>query len=498
MCGIYCAFDLQESKVDLRPLKERGPDSSSLLYHRRATVGFTRLAINDIKGGDQPFERAEHISVCNGEIYNHVQLKEEYTLDCVSQSDCECIAPLTVKLGPLAAYHALDGVFAYVIITQDTIFFARDYIGVRPLYIGRHRQYDTPVVASLATMLDHCECVEQVPPGLYRYDQGVVTNLRAHLPFVHLRDPVHQLRSTLFRAVEKRLMSDRPIGCLLSGGLDSSIIAAILCTFLGAENVRTYSIGMEGSTDLKAAQIVADHLGTQHTSVTFTPEEGIEIIPEVIRILETYDVTTVRASVGMYLLAQYIKGSSNDKVIFSGEGSDEMFCGYLYFHNAPRPIDAALESHELQANLYKYDVLRADRCIASCGLELRVPFLDRDMLNLVRNLSPRQLVPRDGWEKFLLRTAFKDLLPSEIAWRRKEGFSDGTGTLDKPFHAHIHEYLQGSVLEEERYYRTHFNLNFPYYQPVIPRWMPKWTDTEDPSGRVIMTALDHPLETGTY
>lgn len=489
MCGIYCAFDIQESKVDLRPLKGRGPDSTSLVYHRRATVGFTRLAINDIKGGDQPFERPDHLSVCNGEIYNHKYLTQEYKLDCVSQSDCECIAPLTHTLGPLAAYHALDGVFAYVVLIDDTIFFARDYIGVRPLYIGRHRHYDTPVVASLASMLDHCECVEQVPPGLYRYDQGVITNLRAHLPFVHVRDPVYQLRATLFKAVEKRLMSDRPIGCLLSGGLDSSIIAAILCTFVGAENVRTYSIGMDGSTDLKAAQRVADHLGTIHTSVTFTPDEGIHIIPDVVRILESYDVTTVRASVGMYLLAQYIKRETTDIVIFSGEGSDEMFCGYLYFHNAPRPIDAVLESYNLQNNLYKYDVLRADRCIASCGLELRVPFLDRAMLNLVRNMTPQDLVPRDGWEKFLLRTTFSDLLPEEITWRRKEGFSDGTGPMDKPFHIHLQEYLQGSVLEEERYYRTHFNLLFPYYQPVIPPWMPKWMDTDDPSGRIIMASL---------
>jgi len=285
-------------------------------------------------------------------------------------------------------------------------------------------------------------------------------------------------------------MTDRPIGCLLSGGLDSSIVTAILCREIGPENVRTYSIGMEGSPDLKAARIVANHLGTIHTEVPFTPVDALEAIPEVVRVLESYDVTTVRASIGMYLLAKYIENKTDDTVIFSGEGSDELFQGYLYFHEAPCASAARLESQRLQDELHLYDVLRADRCISSCGLELRVPFLDKDVLNLVHNLSDVQLRPVRGHEKYILRYAFREFLPAQITFRTKSGFSDSTGPVERPLYKIIQDWLVAGNLypglspvdREESYYRELLERELPWYHLTLPRWLPRWTDEQDPSG----------------
>jgi len=305
------------------------------------------------------------------------------------------------------------------------------------------------------------------------------------------------LKSKLISAVTKRLISDRPIGCLLSGGVDSSIIAYILCKLLGPKNVRTYSIGLEGGIDLMYARKMADFLGSDHTEVIFTPEQGLSVIPQVIHTLESYDVTTVRASIGMYLLSEYISKHTDDKVIFSGEGSDELFGGYLYFHNAPSEDDASNESVDLIADLYKYDVLRADRCISHHGLELRVPFLDYDVLMFSLALPSSYKVPQYGYEKFILRQAFMNDLPQEIIYRRKDGFSDAVSSMDKPWYTYIESHVNtrlGDELydgnkyksKEAMYYRLIFDRYFPKYKLNLPLWLPKWCgDVTNPSGRLV-------------
>ena len=317
------------------------------------------------------------------------------------------------------------------------------------------------------------------------------------------------LKLLLTQAVKDRLLSDRPIGCLLSGGLDSSIITAILCKLLGNDNVRTYSIGMKGSLDLQYARKVADHLKTKHTEVLFTPEEGLSVIPKVIYALETFDITTVRASVGMYLLGKYISEHTTDKVIFSGEGSDELMCGYVYFHNAPNAFEAHNESKRLITELYRYDCLRADRCISSHGLELRVPFLDRQVLNFCVGSHGALKMPMNGIEKQMLRELFEDDLPEEVAWRRKDGFSDGVSSLQKSWYEYINEFVEtqvsdteyfnevskefyngfwiNSISKEAYYYKKIYNSMFPFYpNPIDHYWMPKWSgELTNPSGRVL-------------
>uniref|UniRef100_A0A6C0BP71 asparagine synthase (glutamine-hydrolyzing) n=1 Tax=viral metagenome TaxID=1070528 RepID=A0A6C0BP71_9ZZZZ len=490
MCGILCILGPQPPQpLTLDALEARGPDAHHVIYGENFALGFTRLKIVDLKTGMQPFEKSNLTYACNGEIYNHASLERKHHLTLESRSDCECLGPLYRLLGPTKLYNALDGVFAFIIIDGDTVILGRDRIGVRPLFIGYTSQ-GYLAIASLAAALNFCTDVQQFMPGLAVIHENKYMTRLGHVPRLQLMsDPIYEIQPTLIAAVQKRLMSDRPMACLLSGGLDSSLVAAILCK-LSPTTTKTYSIGMEGSTDLKAARKVAQYLGTEHTEVTFTPQEGLDIIPEVIRVLESYDVTTVRASIGMHLLARYIKRETKDTVIFSGEGSDELFCGYLYFHNAPTPSLAALDSRRLQNELYMYDVLRADRCISSCGLELRVPFLDKDMINLVHNLTEHQITPTRGYEKFILRQAFEGFLPPEILWRRKEGMSDGTGSLERPLSRIIQEFVPqlddlSPVQCEEHYYREIFNKIYPFYHLCLPRWMPRWTNTDDPSGREV-------------
>ena len=305
------------------------------------------------------------------------------------------------------------------------------------------------------------------------------------------------IRNILYTAVQARLMSDRPVGCLLSGGLDSSLITSILCRLIGPEKVRTYSIGMKGSQDLKYARLVADYLGTNHTEVLFSPEEGFAAIPEVIRDLESYDITTVRASVGMWLLAKYISQNTDDVVLLSGEGADELFCGYLYFHYAPDSDELEKESLRLVQELYLYDVLRADRCVSSHGLELRVPFLDKSLVKFCLSLSGELRKPVAGMEKSLLRESFKKgYLPEEVLNRRKDGMSDGISGSKKKWFEQIQEFVGEEVKDEDigsefpheeaYYYKIIYDKIFPTYQPKHAYWLPKWVDHGgDPSGRIL-------------
>jgi asparagine synthase (glutamine-hydrolysing) len=517
MCGILAVLcgsfpkSLQKILASAKYLSNRGPDQSINIVKPSGIYVFHRLAINDMSNdGMQPFISGTILMMCNGEIYNHKELVKEYDLKCTSGSDCEVILRLYEKIGFVETVKKLYGVFAIVLVDGDKVYLARDRIGVRPLYFGLTEEKFLAVASVPNCLTEYCLSVIPFPPGatalhmkLNPPDNKVLQFLyvdEVEIPSLRITNGLVALHDTLVEAVRIRLMSDRPMGCMLSGGLDSSLIAAILVKFLGGKNVRTYSIGMQGSTDLGYARKVAEFLGTEHHEVLFTPEEGFAAIPDVIKTLASYDITTVRASVGMYLLAKYIAKTSQDKVIFSGEGSDEILQGYLYFHNAPSPDEGEEESLRLVRELHNYDVLRADRCISVHGLEPRVPFLDRRMVNVAMSLPTTEKCPQNGIEKYILRKAFDrpndPYLPNEVLWRRKEGFSDGTSSLQMPWYKYVQDMVEPLISDnlynvnfpskEAQYYKMIFDNIFPSYNVRIPYWLPKWSgDVKDPSGRLM-------------
>ena len=497
MCGIFavCADNTENNLVKIieahRLLSKRGPDRGSVFIKDDKIYGFRRLSIMDTSiNGDQPFHSNNIVMMCNGEIYNHKELEEEYNLICESKSDCECIIKLYQKIGFLEMVKVLDGVFAIIILDGNKVYLARDRIGVRPLFYGTTFSGNFAVASTMGALSEYCNDVQQLSPSIATYDRThkILHRLPYWYPSIVLSEKEYTkntIKYLLIEAVNKRLMSDRPIACMLSGGLDSSLITSIMCRLIGSDKVRTYSIGMEGSEDLKYARIVADFLGTKHTEVLFTPEEGFNAIPDVVKDLESYDVTTVRASVGMWLLSKYISENTDDIVIMSGEGSDELFGGYLYFHHAPSIKEFEGESKRLVYNLYRYDVLRADRCISSHGLEPRVPFLDKNFVNFILSISGQFRQPINGIEKHLLRKSFNDdnYLPLEILWRRKDGFSDGVSGTQKKWYEQIQDFIgeNTSVETEEQYYKSLLPEN---YNIKIDRWLPKWIEHNgDPSGR---------------
>ena len=491
-----------EALIDCTPDKS----NMAIVMNTNEILGFRRLSVVDTSvRGNQPFAADGAKLLCNGEIYNHSSLEYVHGLDTYSESDCECIVHLYKKLGLDLTVNILNGVFAFAIMTETGVHFARDRTGVRPLFYGTTNSGNFAMASYARALQDYCTEVYHVPPGWGTYDFATkkLTFSKYNYPVLKFDlsfdDIQKSVRDTLEGAVKDRLMSDRPLGCLLSGGLDSSIIASILCRLMGPDKVRTYSIGMVGSDDLRYARQVAEHLGTDHTEVVFTPEEGLRSIPDVIRDLESYDITTIRASVGMWLLAKHISEHTDDIVLFSGEGSDELFCGYMYFHHAPTFEALEKESRRLVNDLYLYDVLRADRCISSHGLELRVPFLDRRMIDLCFSMDGSVKAPRRNFEKFVLRQAFETYLPRAVTWRRKDGFSDGVSGQEKTWYEHIAEFADTKVSDAEfeaqasefpskeaMYYRQIYNSLFPRYQPDYKYWLPKWVDHGgNPSGRVV-------------
>lgn len=512
MCGILAILikneETEENILKMREgfevIKKRGPDNDIFEVSENYIYGFARLSIVDLSSaGNQPFVSNNILVFCNGEIYNHKNLEEEYELHCNSSSDCECILELYKKFGFQQTINLLHGVFAVVIIDGDCIYFARDRIGIRPLFYGFTSNGNIAIASVARSLTGYCNDVTQLVPSVYSYNK-ITSQIICHnycYPDYNIFNSniYNMIKDCLTMSVKKRLMTDRNMCCMLSGGLDSSLITSILCKLVGSDKVRTYSIGMEGSTDLKYARIVAEYLGTTHTEVKFTPEEGFAAIPEIIRDLECYDITTIRASVGMWLISKYISDHTEDKVIFSGEGSDELLMGYLYFHYAPSPEEANKESKRLLEQLYLYDVLRADRSVSSHGLELRVPFLDKSFVNLCLTISPDLKVPINGMEKYTLRKSFEDgYLPNEVLWRRKDGFSDGvSNSLGKKWYEQIQEFIEPLVSDEEfktfgnnfpskeaYYYKKLYNEIFPTYQPVYEYWLPKWVKHNgDPSGR---------------
>ena len=512
MCGILAIHIVnQETNLDkiyeaYKMLTNRGPDTGSFGMYKNVILGYRRLSIMDTSNaGNQPFSHNNAHVVCNGEIYNHEHLKNIYTLHYKSNSDCECILPLFFKLGFTALVNILNGDFALVIAYDGKIFFARDRIGVRPLFYGITHDNNFALASYARALTGYCKNVQPVPPGWGEYD-CLSTRIKL-FPFVY---PISQIfvgnkeksiLEILTNSVKDRLMSDRPLACLLSGGLDSSLITSITCRLIGANKVHTFSFGMKGSSDMAHAKKVANFLGTNHTEILFTPEEGFNVIPEVIRDLESYDITTIRASVGMWIGAKYISTKTDNIVLLSGEGADELFCGYLYFHYAPDFDTLHKESIRLLKELYFYDVLRADRCISAHGLELRVPFLDRRLIDLCLSFTGEEKAPQKGIEKAILRRSFSNnYLPDEVLWRRKDGMSDGiSGDSGKKWYEQIQEFVEEKVSNDEfepykedfpskeaYYYKKIYNELFPNYQPMCNYWLPKWVKHGgDPSGRIL-------------
>ena len=524
MCGIFVRTLGTDVSIDhcvllLSKLKHRGPEATRYVVDGNVFVGFNRLPIISVSGGDQPFVSGPNILVANAEVFNHKTI-ELQTLTAPSiptpikraTSDCECILRayeqgMTAK----AIASLINGDFAFVLVTKDTIIAARDRVGIRPLFYGF--KGSELIIASEVKAFPAGFSVEHVMPStVMTFNRHAYLNdyiVERYYDLFHtyhitqaqnslIHSPSTSLKTLLTQSLRMRLESERPVGCLLSGGLDSSVVALILTQILGAKNVRTYSIGMEGSLDLSYARKVADFLHTNHHEIVFTASEGINAIPEVVNALESYDITTVRASVPMYLLGKWIKEHTDSKVIFSGELSDELLCGYLYFHHAPSDYDAQAESLRLLKNVYRYDALRADRCISSHGLELRVPFADVNVLNYCMfKLTGKDKRPNGSIEKKILREAFSGELPDEVLWRRKDGFSDGVSSLERPWYTHIAEYVETldatrfppSVSPEAGYYKylymnTYGTVN---YTPISEHWMPRWgvVDASNPSGRII-------------
>jgi asparagine synthase (glutamine-hydrolysing) len=508
MCGIFGVVNRNKHsdyKKYEKNVKHRGPDTTQSLSHHNIYFCFHRLRINDLSDlGNQPFEDDNYIWMCNGEIYNYKTLIDEYDLVCNGNSDCEVIGKLIHKVGIDKLYDLLDGVFAICIYEKKTnkLHLMRDPIGVRPLYYCKYE--DRFMFASEGKALQSSKYIKQLEPStIMTYDCNNHTHvIKQKTVFDYkitdnltLDSVIPIVNHLLVNSIQKRLLSDRPIGCLLSGGLDSSIVASVLSKLLKEKGkmLKTFSVGFEDSEDLKYARKVATYLGTDHYELILNYKDVIKRIPEVITAIESYDVTTIRASVGMYLLAEYIATYHFEKVIFSGEGSDEIFGGYLYFHKSPSFKQFEDESKRLVQNLYYYDVLRADRCTSSFGLELRVPFLDKTFVKFVTSISG-YLRKLTTLEKYILRRAFKDdYLPVEIIKRQKEGFSDGVGGMKKPFYRHIQEFIaDGGEYDnldelEQEYYKNEYHKSYEY-EPIKEYWMPKWIKTNNPSGRILMNS----------
>lgn len=534
MCGIWAILGNYSSKTNVdqcvKQLEPRGPEFTAIrvLDSKQIVLGFTRLAINGLTdAGNQPFEHNGTFLICNGEIYNYKELASRWQLPLhAGSSDCEVIPllaeRLTGKTGMTELCRTLDGVFAFVFVSADSVFVARDPYGVRPLFQAITPEGAIVWSSEIKGLPEGCIRIESFPPGTWRqyaFDGTQKAEFRYHtVPHVKLaafqdRGAARAaLRSALIWAVKKRLLSDRPIGALLSGGVDSSLIAAIAARELAKTGTKlhTFSIGMPGSTDLKFAQMVADKIGSIHHNVIVSPQDFLNAIPHVIRDIESYDITSVRASVGNWLIGKFIKENTNIKVVFNGDGSDEIGGGYIYSYAAPSDEEFEAESERLLEEIHVYDVLRSDRSMAAHGLEARTPFLDKNVVATWRAMptSFRRPVKGVQVEKAILREAFADddYLPTEVLWRMKEAFSDGvSSTEDSWYKRCADEARKGGVklewvrettrewhnppLTEEAYlYRTMFEKNYGTVAAgVIPHmWMPRWVSgAVDPSARTL-------------
>lgn len=502
MCGILALFGEEVEFSYKHLLTHRGPDDYRTRTMGKCRMDFYRLAINDLTdAGMQPFVSEKSMLMCNGEIYNHKIFRYGFEK---STSDCEILLPMVNDLGMLKTMDLINGDFAIVWSNGKRIMAARDPVGVRPLFYTRYDK-DSIAFASEAKALRFLQSkIHIFPPG-HIYDSYLNDFVCYHTGYWHVNKYTDtyndDLKETFIQCVHERLATtERDIGFLLSGGLDSSLIASIAARKLG--KINTFSIGLKGSPDLEAARKVAKYLNSNHTEVTFTTEEGISHVNDVIYSLESYDTTTVRASTPMWLLCKYIKEHTNCRYIFSGEGSDEILGGYLYFHNAPSTDEFALENMRRLRLIHQFDGLRADRCAGAHGLDLIVPFLDKKFIDVCMKMNQRK--KRGGMEKRVLREAFEGYLPDEILWRQKDGMSDAVGTSwvdgikmyaetivsDSEFMEIRNKsvYHNTPLTKEEALYRkifwTYYGTDHDHLISEI--WRPKWTSITDPSARLLI------------
>ena len=486
MCGIICILG-DSSKLSSSSLYHRGPDGKQVSILGDCCMSFSRLAINDKSNlGMQPFMSGDTMLTCNGEIYNH----EIFGGYRITSNDCECILPLVNKLGIFEASKRLLGEFAFCWTDGVKIQASRDPLGVRPLFYTKYPG-GIAFASEVKGLLVFGTRVDIFPPGhVYDSDIDVMTCYY---------DYKWSIKDTFIEAVRLRVEhTDRSIGFLLSGGLDSSLVVAV-SKRLVSERLRTFSVGIDGSPDILAARKVASYLDTDHTEVRFDVEDGLKNIENVIWSTESYDTTTIRASIPMWLLAKYISENTDCKVILSGEGSDELFGGYLYFHYAPNVEEFSEENTRRLKLIHQFDGLRADRCISAHGLEVRIPFLDKNVVEFGMNMDQSLKLPKDGIEKYYLRKEFEGFLPDDILWRQKNGMSDAVGyawvtavkafaednVSDKEFEE-IKKKTNGyntPLTKEEALYRRIFWKFFGYNKDhlITEIWRPKWTTQTDPS-----------------
>lgn len=518
MCGFVVIerLDLINFKTNSDKLAHRGPDDHQLVSFPKGKIGFHRLAIMDLTDhGRQPFQSdIGNLLVCNGEVYNYESLKRDCSHHTfISHSDCEVLLPLYEKWGLEKLVKSLDAEYALVIWdeTQKKCVAARDPMGIRPLFYGVCEDSSMAFASEVKALQAYCKDITPFPPGHY-YDGA---NFHCYLDLAHV-EAFHTLdhqalltgiQTRLVKAVEKRLQSDAEVGFLLSGGLDSSLVCAIAQKLNPNKPIRTFSIGMtDDAIDSKYAQDVATFIGANHTNVTMTTTDVLAALKDVIYHLESWDITTVRASVGMYLVCKFIKEKTNIKVLLSGEVSDELF-GYKYTDFAPSPEEFQKEAQKRIRELYLYDVLRADRCISAHSLEARVPFSDSDFVSFVMSIDPALKMNTTGIGKFLLRESFKTqaLLPEAILWREKAAFSDAVGhSMVDELKAHAESSYTEQDLKnaaqkypyktpftkESLLYRDIFESFYPHRAELIKDyWMPNqsWENCQvtDPSARVL-------------
>jgi asparagine synthase (glutamine-hydrolysing) len=546
MCGIVCAFNLKGNNDEIRSnvlkmsqkVRHRGPDWSGIYSSKNAILAHERLAIVDPTSGKQPILSEDGLKVIavNGEIYNHKNLKNSLTssYNFRTESDCEVILALYEHKG-VDFLNDLNGIFAFALYdsSKDRYFIARDHMGIIPLYMGWDDKDIFYVSSELKSLEGVCSKIELFPPGHYLLSDSselikwYKPKWISHNSVKNSETSIKAIHDSLSAAVKRQLMSDVPYGVLLSGGLDSSITSALAKKFASKRvesddkqdawypQLHSFSVGLKDAPDLKAAKIVADHIGTIHHEINFTIQEGIDAIRDVIYHLETYDITTIRASTPMYLMARAIK-SLGIKMVLSGEGADELFGGYLYFHKAPNAKEFHEETVRKLDKLHQYDCLRANKSLAAWGIEGRVPFLDKEFIDVAMNINPEDKMIKNGRiEKWVLREAFKDYLPESVLWRQKEQFSDGVGYswIDS-----LKELVSKEVTDndlknasdifpintprnkEEFYYRSIFNDHFSSEAaalsvPSVPsvacstpqalEWDEAFKNMNDPSGRSI-------------
>jgi asparagine synthase (glutamine-hydrolysing) len=510
MCGIFAYYSKnnQLSETEINVLKEksnrishRGPDSTkNIVVNDKAFFGFHRLAINGLnEESNQPMELDGVYLICNGEIFNYKNLIEEFDLgsNYKSSSDCEIILHLYKRFDIDTTCRLLDGEFAFVLYdsNKDIIYIGRDQLGIRSLYWNLYKDDEIVVSSELKSICEYGNYVTQFPVASY-WSSSTKDFVKFYdFNNYQIRDEleegideeavINNIRHLFLEAVKKRLMSERRIACLLSGGLDSTTVTAIVAKEYEPYTVNTYSIGMKGSIDLYYAKMAADYFKTNHVSIELSSEEFLNAIEKTIKQIESYDTTTVRASVGNYLISLYIKENTDDTVIFCGDVSDEIFASYRGFYYAPDDNQLYDSNVNMMNNIQYFDVLRSDKSIAGAGLEARVPFSDKEFLAYCMQIPVSiKRFSKDHIEKYLFRKAFEDLLPSELAWRVKTAFSDGVSNAERPWYEIIKEYMDTKYSDEEyEEKRLKYIHNMPYdkeslyYREIYEELYPNTSET---------------------